>query len=114
MACFKLNGESVRTDVDPAKPLRWVIREDAGLTGTKCGCGKALCGACTVHIDGEAERSCSVPVGDVEGKSVLTVEGLSKDRSHRLQQAWIEHAVPQCGYCQSGIDRKSTRLNSSH
>src|SRR3546814_1116085 len=85
MAFFKLNGESVRTDVDPAKPLLWVIREDAGLTGTKFGCGKALCGACTVHIDGEAQRSCSVPVGDVEGKSVLTVEGLSKDRSHRLR-----------------------------
>src|SRR3546814_4068066 len=114
MAFFKLNGESVRTDVDPAKPLLWVIREDAGLTGTKFGCGKALCGACTVHIDGEAQRSCSVPVGDVEGKSVLTVEGLSKDRSHRLQQAWIEHAVPQCGYCQSGMLMAAAAFLATH
>ena len=114
MAFFKLNGESVRTDVDPGKPLLWVIREDAGLTGTKFGCGKALCGACTVHIDGEAQRSCSVPVGDVEGKSVLTVEGLSKDRSHRLQQAWIEHAVPQCGYCQSGMLMAAAAFLATH
>ena len=103
MISFRLNGDPVSVDVDPEKPLLWVIRENAGLTGTKFGCGKGLCGACTVHIDGDAQRSCSVPVSDVEGKYVLTVEGLSKDRSHKLQQAWIEHGVPQCGYCQSGM-----------
>ena len=103
MTSFRLNGKPVSVDVDPEKPLLWVIREDLGLAGTKYGCGKALCGACTVHIEGGVQRSCSVPISDVEGKSVLTVEGLSNDRSHKLQQAWIEHAVPQCGYCQSGM-----------
>jgi isoquinoline 1-oxidoreductase alpha subunit len=114
MTSFRLNGKAVSVDVDPEKPLLWVIRENAGLTGTKYGCGKALCGACTVHIDGEVQRSCSVPVSDVEGKSVLTVEGLSNDRSHKLQQAWIEHAVPQCGYCQSGMLMAAAGFLATH
>lgn len=114
MTTFRLNGKPISVNVDPDKPLLWVIREDAGLTGTKYGCGKALCGACTVHIDGDAQRSCSVPVSDVEGKSVLTVEGLSNDRSHKLQQAWIEHAVPQCGYCQSGMLMAAAGFLATH
>jgi isoquinoline 1-oxidoreductase alpha subunit len=90
-------------DVDPETPLLWVIREDAGLTGTKFGCGIAACGACTVHVDGAPVRSCSVPLAEVDGKSVTTIEGLSADRSHPLQTAWIAAQVPQCGYCQSGM-----------
>src|SRR5450432_3169747 len=102
MTSFQLNGKSVQVDVDPATPLLWVLRESLGLTGTKYGCGMALCGACTVHLDGEAIRSCVAPVSRVEGKHVKTIEGLSDNLSHPLQQAWIEIDVPQCGYCQSG------------
>ena len=99
---FTLNGKSVALDADPSMPLLWAIRDIAGLTGTKYGCGKALCGSCTVHVDGEAIRSCVYPVSAVTGKSVTTIEGLSKDGSHPLQVAWREFNVPQCGYCQSG------------
>jgi isoquinoline 1-oxidoreductase subunit alpha len=102
MTSFVLNGKSVRADVDPTTPLLWVLRESFGLTGTKYGCGMALCGACTVHLDGEAIRSCVAPLARVEGKHVKTIEGLSNDLSHPLQKAWIEIDVPQCGYCQSG------------
>ena len=91
-------------DVEPDTPLLWVLRETIGLTGTKYGCGVAACGACTVHMNGEAVRSCSVPVSDAAGAQVTTIEGLSApDRLHRVQQAWLEQQVPQCGYCQSGM-----------
>jgi isoquinoline 1-oxidoreductase alpha subunit len=99
---FYLNGESVTVDDDPSTPLLWVIRDTLGLTGTKFGCGMALCGACTVHLDGNAIRSCVAPLSRVAGKHVTTIEGLSKDLTHPLQRAWIEVDVPQCGYCQSG------------
>jgi isoquinoline 1-oxidoreductase alpha subunit len=102
MTSFQLNGKPVQVDVDPATPLLWVLRETLGLTGTKYGCGMALCGACTVHLDGEAIRSCVAPLSRVEGKHVKTIEGLSDNLSHPLQRAWIEIDVPQCGYCQSG------------
>jgi isoquinoline 1-oxidoreductase alpha subunit len=102
MTSFVLNSKSVHVDVDPTTPLLWVLRESFGLTGTKYGCGMALCGACTVHLDGEAIRSCVAPLARVEGKRVQTIEGLSNDLSHPLQKAWIELDVPQCGYCQSG------------
>jgi len=97
-----LNGEPVSIDADPRMPLLWAIRDIAGLTGTKYGCGKALCGACTVHIDGEPTRACVVPVSAVIGRSVTTIEGLSVDGNHPVQVAWRELNVPQCGYCQSG------------
>ena len=100
---FLVNGSPRTVDVDPSKPLLWVIREDLGLTGTKFGCGIAQCGACTVQVDGEAMRSCVTPVSSIEGKTVTTIEGLSQESDlHPLQQAWIDHQVPQCGYCQSG------------
>lgn len=98
-----LNGETRRLDVDPDMPLLWVLRDELGLTGTKFGCGVAACGACTVHLDGRAVRTCTLPVAAVAGKSVVTIEGLSQDRGHPVQQAWVEHQVPQCGYCQSGM-----------
>ena len=103
MTKFTLNGAAVEVDVDPDTPLLWVIRDDLGLTGAKYGCGIAACGACTVHVDGRAHRSCSFPISAAEGRAVTTIEGLSNDRSHPLQQAWIELQVPQCGYCQSGM-----------
>jgi len=99
---ISVNGKPVEIDVDPETPLLWVLRDILGLTGTKFGCGMALCGACTVHLDGEAVRSCQTPISAVGNKPVTTIEGLSKDRSHPVQQAWIEMDVPQCGYCQSG------------
>jgi isoquinoline 1-oxidoreductase alpha subunit len=99
---FYLNGESVTVDDDPSTPLLWVIRDTLGLTGTKFGCGMALCGACTIHLDGNAIRSCVAPLSRVAGKHVTTIEGLSNDLTHPLQRAWIEVDVPQCGYCQSG------------
>ena len=99
---FSVNGQSKSVDVDPQTPLLWVLRDTLNLTGTKYGCGIAACGACTVHVDGAAARSCSYPVGSVAGKKITTIEGLSTDRSHPVQQAWIEEQVPQCGYCQSG------------
>ena len=99
---FTLNGQRVTHDVDPSTPLLWVVREEFGLTGTKFGCGIAQCGACTVHVGGVATRSCILPVSGVAGKEVLTIEGLSKDGKHPVQQAWLAEDVPQCGYCQSG------------
>jgi isoquinoline 1-oxidoreductase alpha subunit len=98
-----VNGDTREVDADPDTPLLWALRDHLGLTGTKFGCGAALCGACTVHIDGEATRSCSVPLSDVSGKRITTIEGLAKNRSHPLQKAWIAEQVPQCGYCQSGM-----------
>jgi isoquinoline 1-oxidoreductase subunit alpha len=100
---LKINGETKKLDVDPETPLLWVLRDALGMTGTKFGCGIGVCGACTVHVNGAAERSCSVTVSAVAGKSVLTIEGLSKNRSHAVQRAWIAEDVPQCGYCQSGM-----------
>ena len=104
MIDFILNGAPVNLDVPPEMPLLWALREQAGLTGTKFGCGIGDCGACTVHLDGTAVRSCSVPVGTVVGRSVTTIEGLAgSGELHPVQQAWIDHQVPQCGYCQSGM-----------
>ena len=91
------------SNADPDTPLLWVLRDHLGLTGTKFGCGAALCGACTVHVEGEATRSCAVSLDSVAGKIITTIEGLSSDRSHPLQKAWIAEQVPQCGYCQSGM-----------
>ena len=99
-----INGRAQQVDVDPDTPLLWVLRDTLGLTGTRYGCGIAQCGACTVHIDGVATRSCSVPVGAAEGAQVTTIEGLSPNGDlHPVQRAWIAHDVPQCGYCQSGM-----------
>jgi len=99
---FILNGKPTTVEVDPQMPLLWVLRDTLNLTGTKFGCGMALCGACTVHIDGEASRSCITPISSLAGKKITTIEGLSADASHPVQVAWIEEDVPQCGYCQSG------------
>ena len=99
---FNLNGRAQTVDANPAMPLLWVLRDLLGLTGTKFGCGMALCGACTVHVNGIAVRSCTMPVSNISGKNVTTIEGISPDASHPIQQAWIEMDVPQCGYCQSG------------
>ncbi len=104
MARLTVNGRQHDIDVDPDTPLLWVLREQLGMTGTKYGCGIAACGACTVHIDGEAVRSCSMPVSMAEGKKITTIEGLAENGVlHRVQQAWIDLDVPQCGYCQSGM-----------
>jgi aerobic-type carbon monoxide dehydrogenase small subunit (CoxS/CutS family) len=99
---FTLNGKPQTVDVSPDMPLLWVLRDTLNMTGTKFGCGMALCGACTVHINGEATRSCVTQISSVAGKKVATIEGLSTDGSHPVQQAWMEEDVPQCGYCQSG------------
>jgi len=102
MITLNLNGRDTTLDVDEDMPLLWVLRDIAGLTGTKYGCGMALCGACTVHLEGAPVRSCVTPVAAASGKRVTTIEGLSSDNSHPVQRAWIELDVPQCGYCQSG------------
>jgi len=102
MVSFTLNNRAVSVDADPKTPLLWAIRDHVGLTGTKYGCGAGLCGACTVHSNGAPIRSCVTPVSAVAGKSITTIEGLSVERSHPIQRAWIEEDVPQCGYCQSG------------
>jgi isoquinoline 1-oxidoreductase alpha subunit len=102
LVSFTVNKKRVNVDVDPATPLLWVLRDNLGLTGTKYGCGMAQCGACTVHLNGEAIRSCVAPVSRVSGKEVTTIEGLSPGLNHPLQLAWIAEDVPQCGYCQSG------------
>lgn len=99
---LKLNGKVLSLDADPDMPLLWAIRDLAGMTGTKFGCGRALCGACTVHVDGQPVRSCAFPISAAAGKSVTTIEGVSADGSHPVQVAWRELNVPQCGYCQSG------------
>ena len=104
MARLTVNGQTHNVDVDPNTPLLWVLREQIGLTGTKYGCGIAQCGACTVHMDGVAMRSCSVPVSAAEGKPITTIEGLAAGGTlHKVQKAWLEHDVPQCGYCQTGM-----------
>ena len=101
---LQINGQHVQADADPATPLLWVLRDQLNLTGTKFGCGIAACGACTVHVDGQAVRSCVTPVSAVQGKAVRTIESLgSAEHPHTLQQAWIAEQVPQCGYCQSGM-----------
>lgn len=100
---FTLNGKPFDFDGDPTTPLLWVIRDAAKLTGTKYGCGIGACGACTVHLEGEAVRSCVLPVSGIEGRAITTIEGLAKEHAHPVQQAWIEKDVPQCGYCQSGM-----------
>ena len=104
MAALTINGKAYQADVDPRTPLLWVIRDTLGLTGTKYGCGIAQCGCCTVHISGVATRSCSVPVSYAQGKQITTIEGLAVDgKLSKVQQAWLDHEVPQCGYCQSGM-----------
>lgn len=100
---FNVNGTPASVDVDADMPLLWVLRDVLGLTGTKYGCGIAQCGACTVHVDGEAVRSCSLAVSDCAGKAITTIEGLAPHHDHPLQKAWIHHDVPQCGYCQPGM-----------
>jgi len=102
MISLKVNGRTLKADVEPDTPLLWTLRDELGLTGTKFGCGMAQCGACTVHLDGEPVRSCVTPVSAVGDKKITTIEGLSADGTHPLQQAWIREQVPQCGYCQSG------------
>ena len=104
MADLTINGRTHRVDVDPDTPLLWVLRDTLGMTGTKYGCGIAQCGACTVHVDGIAMRSCSAPLSAVEGRRITTIEGLAQNGVlHKVQQAWLDHDVPQCGYCQSGM-----------
>jgi isoquinoline 1-oxidoreductase alpha subunit len=100
---LKINGVDHSFDVEADTPLLWVLRDELGLTGTKFGCGAGLCGACTVLIEGRTARSCVLPVAAAAGKSIVTIEGLSKDKSHPVQQAWMQESVPQCGYCQSGM-----------
>jgi isoquinoline 1-oxidoreductase alpha subunit len=102
MITLTVNGNKHQLDMEPETPLLWVVRDELGLTGTKFGCGIAQCGCCTVHVEGEAVRSCSLAVGDVDGKRITTIEGLSPDSRHPVQQAWLAEDVPQCGYCQSG------------
>ena len=101
---LNVNGKSHEVDVEPTTPLLWAIREQVGLTGTKYGCGIAQCGACTVHIDGAAARSCAIPVSAAAGKRITTIEGLASGKAlHKVQKAWVDHDVPQCGYCQAGM-----------
>ncbi|MEQ1719008.1 MAG: (2Fe-2S)-binding protein [Hyphomicrobium sp.] len=113
MTQFSLNGKVVSTDVSEDTPLLWVLRDTLGLMGTKYGCGIASCGACTVLVNGEAVRACAVPLKDVAAQKVMTIEGLSSDRSHPLQKAWIAEQVPQCGYCQSGQIMSAVALLSA-
>jgi isoquinoline 1-oxidoreductase subunit alpha len=114
MVRFTVNGQPQSLEADADTPLLWVLRDHLKLTGTKYGCGMALCGACTVHVDGVAVRSCLLPLHVLEGKAVTTVEGLSKERSHAVQRAWIELDVPQCGYCQSGQIMSAVALLREH
>jgi isoquinoline 1-oxidoreductase subunit alpha len=111
---LKVNGESKELEVDPDMPLVWVLRDLLGLTGTKFGCGQALCGACSVHLDDQVVRACVTPVSRARGKSVTTIEGLSKDGSPPLQKAWVELAVPQCGFCQTGQIMTAAALLKKH
>src|SRR5580704_5435665 len=102
MLTLDINGRAYPLDIEPETPLLWVLRDEIGLTGTKFGCGAGLCGACTVHLDGVAQRSCQLAAGDIGGKRIVTIEALGANGLHAVQKAWIEHDVPQCGYCQSG------------
>ncbi len=103
MTTLNVNGKNVNVDVEDEMPLLWALRDELGLTGTKYGCGIAMCGACTVHVDGQPVRSCVMPVSAMAGKKITTIEGLSRDGSHPVQKAWLKLQVPQCGYCQSGM-----------
>ena len=114
MTAISVNNQVLNVDAAPDTPLLWVLRDHLGMTGTKYGCGMALCGACTVHVNGAPARSCVLPLKSVEGKSITTIEGLSKHRSHAVQQAWQEIDVPQCGYCQSGQIMSAAALLSSN
>jgi len=114
MSRITVNDKTLDIDASPDTPLLWVLRDHLAMTGTKYGCGMALCGACTVHIDGVAVRSCVLPLGALEGKRITTIEGLSPDRSHAVQRAWIELDVPQCGYCQSGQIMSAAALLKDH
>jgi isoquinoline 1-oxidoreductase alpha subunit len=116
MAVLNVNGKSVQANADPRTPLLWVLRDTLGMTGTKYGCGIAQCGACTVHIDGVATRSCQVPLSAVaSGKKITTIEGLATDgKLNKIQQAWLDNDVPQCGYCQSGMIMAATALLASN
>ncbi|HKA42219.1 MAG TPA: (2Fe-2S)-binding protein [Burkholderiales bacterium] len=111
---LNVNGKTLPVEVDPDTPLLWVLREQLALTGTKFGCGIAACGACTVHVDGQAVRSCLFPVSLAVGKRITTIEGLSSRQSHPLQQAWIAEQVPQCGYCQPGMLMSAAALLAAH
>jgi isoquinoline 1-oxidoreductase alpha subunit len=110
MVQIRVNGQTIETDAEPGTPLLWVLRDEIGLTGTKFGCGAGLCGACTVHVDGQATRSCITPVEAVAGAEVTTIEGLSSAIGRRVQEAWIAEQVPQCGYCQPGMIMAATAL----
>jgi isoquinoline 1-oxidoreductase alpha subunit len=110
MISFTINGQPARVDVEAEKPLLWVLREDLNIVGPKYGCGVAACGACTVHVDGAPVRSCSMAASDVEGKTVITIEGLALGQLHAVQKAWIEEQVPQCGYCQPGFIMSAVAL----
>jgi isoquinoline 1-oxidoreductase alpha subunit len=114
MPNLTINGQSFFADAPPDTPLLWVIREDLRLTGTKFGCGIGVCGACTVHINGQAVRSCSITVGEAQGALITTIEGLHPSNAHPVQQAWVEHQVPQCGYCQSGQIMQAAALLSAN
>lgn len=114
MIRFTLNNKAVEIDVDPNMPLLWALRDILGMTGTKFGCGLAQCGACTVHLDGQAIRACVMPLSAIANKQVNTIEGLSADASHPVQKAWLEHNVPQCGYCQSGQIMSAVALLNEH
>ena len=114
MIAFEVNGKSVTTNSDPETPLLWVIRDELKLKGTKFGCGIAMCGACTVHLDGTAIRSCTAPVSIAAGRSVTTIEGLASDAGQALQKAWVAEQVPQCGYCQSGQIMQAADLLSTN
>jgi isoquinoline 1-oxidoreductase alpha subunit len=107
---LNVNGRAHRIDVEPEMPLLWALRDHLNLPGTKYGCGVSACGACTVHVDGQAVRSCTLPVADVVGKKIVTIEGLSQTGLHGIQQAWIDHEVPQCGYCQPGMMMSAAAL----
>ena len=114
MLDLNVNGRRRGVDVEPGMPLLWVLRDELGLPGTKYGCGIALCGACTVLVDGKAVRSCAMPVSAAVGRNIVTIEGLSEKGLHPIQQAWIEHEVPQCGYCQTGMIMAAAALLATH